>query len=212
MLNAVIHNFQEQLEYSAQLSDEPAWVAFYKRLWPDMIAAVRIDKNSQFQKWGIDREILLPNGKRFSIDEKKRTKYWGDILLEEWSVADFDYETKIVKGKKIGWALDPEKRCDFVAYSIPDAGKCFLLPFELTRQAFKANLAAWKAKGPAWYPKAARNEGYITINVAVPYDVFKAALWQQMHRAFGSAIPLPLMSRETSQLGLFQHGNLGEKP
>ena len=48
MLNAVIHNFQDQLEYSAELSDEMAWVAFYKRLWPDMIAAVRIDKNSQF--------------------------------------------------------------------------------------------------------------------------------------------------------------------
>jgi len=82
-----------------------------------------------------------------------------------------------------------------------------LLPFELTRQTFKANLTVWKAKGPAWYPKPARNEGYITINVAVPYDVFKAALWQQMHRAFGDAIPLPLMTRETPQLGLFQYGS-----
>jgi len=133
MLNAVIHNFQDQLEYSAKLSDEASWVSFYKRLWPDMIAAVRIDKNSQFQKWGIDREILLPNGKRFSIDEKKRKLDYGDLLLEEWSVADFDYENrKVIRGKKIGWALDPEKRCDFVAYAVQSSGKCFLLPFAVS--------------------------------------------------------------------------------
>ena len=206
MLNAVIHNFQDQLEYSAELSDESSWVSFYKRLWPDMIAAVRIDKNSQFQRWGVDREILLPNGKRFTIDEKKRKLDYGDLLLEEWSVADFDWTTKtVIKGKKIGWALDAEKRCDFVAYSVPEAGKCFLLPFELTRQTFKANLSAWKAKGSAWYPKPAINDGYTTINVAVPYDVFKMALWQQMHRQFGSTIPLPIMQREGQQLALFQH-------
>lgn len=150
----------------------------------------------------------MPNGKRFSVDEKKRKKDYGDLLLEEWSVADYDWETKtVIKGKKIGWALDHEKRCDFVAYSIPEAGKCFFLPFELTRQTFKHNLRAWKAKGPGWYPKAAVNDGYVTINVAVPFEVFRLALWQQIHRGFGDALPLPLMRSEVPQLALFQHGN-----
>lgn len=206
MLNAVVHNFQEQLEYSAQLSDEPAWIAFYKRLWPDMLAAVRIDKNSKFQQWGIDREILLPNGKRFSIDEKKRKKDYGDLLLEEWSVATFDKSSNtVIKGSKIGWTLDPEKRCDYVAYSIPEAGKCFLLPFELTRQTFKQNLEKWK-KNKTYYPRVAFNDGYATINCAIPYDIFKIALWQQMHRKFGNTTPLPLQRIETPQLVLFQHG------
>ena len=206
MLNAVIHNFQDQLEYSAELSDEMAWVAFYKRLWPDMIAAVRIDKNSQFQRWGVDREILLPNGKRFTIDEKKRKLDYGDLLLEEWSVADFDWTTKtVIKGKKIGWALDTEKRCDFVAYAIQSSGKCFLLPFEMTRQTCIHNLQRWK-QNQNWYPKPARNNGYTTVNIAVPFSEFRIRLWEQMHRKFGSETPLPLPTEQTKQILLFQHG------
>lgn len=206
MLNAVIHDFQEQLEYSTDLSDESSWVAFYKRLWPDMIAAVRIDKNSQFQKWGIDREILLPNGKRFSVDEKKRKEAYNDLLLEEWSVCDFDYDKKIVKrGIKSGWSVDPDKRCDFVAYAVQPLGKCYLLPFELTRQTCLHNFPRWK-KVAAWYPKAARNNGYTTVNVAVPFDEFRVRLWEQMHRRFGSDHALPMPQQQSQQILLFQHG------
>lgn len=206
MLNAVIHNFQDQLEYSAELSDESSWIEFYRRLWPDMITAVRIDKNSQFQKWGIDREILLPNGKRFSIDEKKRKLDYGDLLLEEWSVCDFDWEIKkVIRGKKPGWAIDPDKRCDFVAYAVQSSGKCYLLPFELTRQTCLHNLSRWK-QNAAWYPKPARNDGYTTVSVAVPFTEFRLRLWEQIHRKFGSEKPLPLPISESKQILLFQHG------
>lgn len=208
MLNAVIHDFQEQLEYSAELSDESSWVEFYRRLWPDMIAAVRIDKNSQFQKWGVDRQILLPNGKQFTVDEKKRKRDYGDLLLEEWSVCDFDYDQKkVVYGKKVGWALDAEKRCDFVAYAIPPAGKCYLLPFELTRQTCVVNFTQWK-QNPQWYPKPAINKSYTTVSIAVPFSEFKLRLFEQMHRRFGSENPLPLPTEKTNQVLLFQHGTV----
>lgn len=207
MLNAVIHNFQDQLEYSANLSDESSWVEFYRRLWPEMIAAIRIDKNSKFQQWGIDREVLLHNGKRFSIDEKKRKTDYGDILLEEWSVCDFDFtQKKIISGRKIGWALDPDKRCDFVAYAIQSSGKCYLLPFELTRQTCIWNFPKWK-ENPLWYPKAAKNNGYTTVSVAVPFAEFRVRLWEQMHRRFGSetSISLPTPHKK-EQILLFDHG------
>lgn len=205
MLNGVVHNFHDQLEYSADLSDEAAWITFYKRLWPDMVAAVRIDKDCQLQRWGIDREILLPNGKRFSIDEKKRKLDYGDLLLEEWSVCDFDSaKNTIIRGKKIGWALDPDKRCDYVAYAVQSSSKCYLLPFELTRQTCKVNFIKWK-KNSKWYPKVAMNDGYATVNVAVPFPVFRVALWEQMHRKWGGGISLPLPSVTTDQLLLFHH-------
>lgn len=205
MSNVVIHDFQEQLEYSATLSDENSWIEFYRRLWPDMLAAIRIDANSQFQKWGIDREILLPNGKRFSIDEKKRKKDYGDLLLEEWSVCDFDFDKKqVIRGKKIGWALDHNKRCDFVAYSIAESSKCYLLPFELTRQTCLHNIERWR-KNPAWYPKTANNKGYTTVNAAIPFNEFKMCLWQQMHRRFGSENRLPVPIKESPQTLLFQY-------
>lgn len=205
MQNVVVHNFQEQLEYSANLSDEASWVEFYRRLWPNMIAAVRIDANSKFQQWGIDREIYLPQGKTFSIDEKKRKKDYGDLLLEIWSVCDFDFKTKeVTKGRKIGWALDHEKRCDFVAYAITESKKCYLLPFELTRQTCIHNIDEWK-KNKAWYPKAAINDGYVTVNIAVPFNEFKVRLWQQMHRRFGSGEELRLPTEQSKQALLFQY-------
>lgn len=205
--NAMVHDFQERLEYSATLSDEPAWIAFYQRIWPNMIMAIRIDKDSKFQRWGIDRMIYLENGKEFSIDEKKRDKDWGDFLLEEWSACLFDSTiNRVIKGMKKGWSLDEEKRCDFIAYSIPSSGKCFLLPFEILRVTCVANLKVWKAK-PGKYPKIAQNQGYQTVNVAVPWYVLKAAMWEQMHRKFGSSIPLPIPRQDNPQLSLFEHGS-----
>lgn len=184
-MNMAIHNFEKQLTYSVELSDEPSWIEFYKKLWPDMVSA-EIINDLQQQRWGIDRRVKLKNGNEFTVDEKKRKDDWGDLLLEEWSVADFDWSSRtVIKGKKVGWALDDKKRCDFIAYAIPTAGKCFLLPFELTRQTFMANITAWKNKGPKWYPKPAKNNGYTTINVAVPWTVFKDALWEQSNRQFG---------------------------
>jgi len=206
MIDAVVHSFQNQLEYSAALSDESSWVEFYRRLWPNMVTAVRIDKNSQFQKWGIDREIYLSNGKRFSIDEKKRKLDYGDLLLEEWSVCDYDWDNKkVIRGKKVGWAIDPDKRCDFVAYAVQSSGRCYLLPFELTRQTCIHNFPKWR-QNTSWYPKAAANDGYTTVNVAVPFQDFRMRLWEQMHRKFGTENPLPLPVVESKQTLLFQHG------
>ena len=76
--------------------------------------------------------MVLENGRRFFVDEKKRKIDYGDILLEEWSVfhAEGDWRNRI------GWALDAKKRCDFIAYAVPTACKCYLLPFELLRLTF----------------------------------------------------------------------------
>lgn len=206
MVNGVVHDFQERLEYSAKLSDEPAWIAFYKRIWPDMLMAIRIDKDCKQQRLGIDRKILLPNGKEFTIDEKKREKDYGDLLVEEWSVADYDPEARIVtKGRKVGWSMDDSKHCDFIAYSVPESGKCYLLPFELTRLTCKHNIERWK-RIPKAYPKASRNNGYWTINVAVSWSDFKIALFKQMHRKFGNVAALPLPKKDNPQLTFFEHG------
>lgn len=197
--DAIIHDFAERLEWSAELSDEPSWADFYRKLWPDMIACLRIDKDSKWQRWGVDREIVLPN-RHIYIDEKKREKDWGDVLLEEWSVCDYDPRTKkILRGRKVGWALDGEKQCDYVAYAIPSAGKCYMLPFELLRYAFADNLAAWHAI-PRFNPTPARNDGYWTANVAVPWPALKMALTKAMERQFGCAAELPPALRLGNQL------------
>lgn len=183
--NAVVHDFRERLEFSAGLSDEPAWVEFYRTMWPSLVTMVRIDKNCQHQKWGIDRIIYLPTGREVTVDEKKRERnkitgrVYDDFLLEQYS--DLDRRTP-------GWTLDPSKRCDFVAYAIPDIAKCYLLPFEILRLTCTRNLHRWKLVKPV----IAHNNGWRTQNWPVPWGTLFAAMEEEMKREFGGGVPLEL--------------------
>lgn len=193
-VRAVVHNFRDQLAWSQNLSDEPAWTAFYQKLWPQMTGTMRVDQRGQAQRDGTDRLIVLPSGRMFRVDEKKRLKDYGDVLLEEWSVFYGEGHQR----NKIGWALDPEKHCDFIAYAIIPAQRCYFLPFEHLRLAFMVNRSQWARRPNA--VKDAQNEGYITRNVAVPWADLKIAIVQQMNRRFGDRIDLPTPMRNGSQL------------
>lgn len=190
-VGAVTHDFHERLEFSARLSDETAWVEFYQGLWADMVSATRLDRDSEWQRDGIDRVVFLSNGRQFLIDEKKREardprtgQPYVDVLLEEWSVFHGERDQR----NKIGWALDRKKRCDYVAYAIPLAGICYLLPFELLRLAFTVNRSPWTR---TYGTRDAKNSGYVTRNVPIPWKVLHTALVDQMHRGFKSTLELP---------------------
>jgi hypothetical protein len=205
--STIIHDFNERLEWSQQLSDEPEWIAFYRRLWPNALYIIRADRDSQWQRWGVDRRITLPNGRDILIDEKKRAGDWDDVLLEEWSVYYGDGDRR----NKIGWALDESKRIDFVAYAIPKRGLCYLLPFELTRLAYVVNRATWHAE--SWqYPKDAKNNGYITRNCAVPWQTLKSAITQQILRKYGDTLVLPVPHSTTPGQIEFEWGCGGRQP
>lgn len=196
-----VHDFTKCLEYSQQLGDEAAWEDFYRRLWPDLVKAVPLEGKSRWQKDGIDRVLYLANGKEIYVDEKKRQPRknsrgdlysYDDFLCEVWSVAHHNPTTGHVVGKKVGWTLDPEKRCCLIAYAIPLLGKAYLLPFELLRITATENLETWKRESRPKYPIVARNEGYETINCAVTWDRVIGNMVQQMHRRFGSRLDLPI--------------------
>lgn len=182
-MNGVVHNFWDNLAASNKLSDEGDWITFYRRLWPDMLTALRLDAASEWQRWGVDRVLFLPNGKQLLIDEKKRTTKYDDFLCEEWSV----YRNKC--GVKVGWTLDANKRCDFIAYAIPLLGKCYMLPFELLRITAQINLLEWKT---ATGTRSAPNHDYETINVVVPWDRLFTDMRRQMHRKFSDKLDLPV--------------------
>jgi len=195
-MNSVVHNFVTSLAWSNQMSDEGAWVEFYRHIWPEALQLLRIDSKSQWQTWGVDRMVLFPNGKQITVDEKKRNTRYTDVLLEEVSVYYGPNDPK----NKVGWSLDAAKRIDYVAYAIPLANICYLLPFELTRLAYVAHKEAWH-RTAAWYPKVAQNDGYKTINCAVPWPILKAAVAEQMHRHFGDGVACPLPKPEVVVAG-----------
>lgn len=195
---SVVHSFREQLEFSADLSNEAAWVSFYRRLWPTAIACVRLDAKGQGQRDGLDRAIHFESGKVFYIDEKNRRKDYSDLLLEDWSVW---YSEKHPRNK-IGWALDEQKRCDFVAYAIHPKQVCYLLPFELLRLAFKTKHDEWeRLERPHGRVPDAMNDGYRTRNIAVPWTLVRAAIIEQMHRRFSAReLNLPTPTQLEGQL------------
>jgi len=190
-----IHTFSDSLERSHTLNNESDWIAFYKRIWPELLTVVRVDKYSTVQTRGVDRMIWLPNGKQILVDEKCREKDYGDIALEVTSVG------RMVNGmfveEKPGWVVDDSKVCDFVAYAIPSAGKCYMLPFQLLQAAVYINFNDWKKNKQCKWPVDSKNYDkngsylYTTRNIGVPWCVLKAAINEQMHRKFGSDLQLP---------------------
>lgn len=144
--------------------------------------------------------MKLPTGKSYFIDEKKRTTSFDDVLLELWSVCRWDSASKravpTATGQKdIGWALDGKKRCDFIAYAIPALSKCYFLPTEILRLTLTRHLQEWQSpeakKQGIFYPKVAPNNGYQTVNMAVPWSVLSKAMTDEMDRSFGET-PCPV--------------------
>jgi len=166
---------------------EEAWAAFYRKVWPDLLACVRLDKDSEWQRAGVDRLIIRPHLIVTTIDEKMRERNYNDILLEEWSVCEFDSNTKTVThGNKPGWAMDRSKRCDYLAYAIPAARKCYLIPFDLLRRTMWRYLKSWKQNADCVYPIAARNAGYTTVSIGVKWPMLKVALTNEMSHFFSA--------------------------
>lgn len=201
MTGAIVHSFTERLEWSEQLSDEPSWVEFYRKLWPNLLSATKLPGPSWQQERGIDRRIELGNGRMFTIDEKKREKDYGDILLETHDDCQYDPDEKrILSSHRPGWAMNKHKVCDFVAYAVIPAGKVYLLPFEILRLTLDRMLPAWQqGQDRARWPIAARNNGYWTINVGVPWAALRQQLTETMVRSFGDGtlrLPDPFVAGE----------------
>lgn len=196
----ILRDFGEDLEYSNALSDEPVWADYYFRLFPDLAAAVKMPKDGPAQRHGIDRVLHFPSGLQLTVDEKKRRKDYGDILLELYS--DFGRKTW-------GWTIDPNKLCDYVAYAIPVSGKCFFLPYPLLREAFRLYWRGWsdaykKRRGKPFEDSQNEKNGrrWTTRNVPVKWGMLKEALAQQMHRHYSGDLALPVLKqvdRETNK-------------
>ena len=161
-----MHNFQDSLTLSQEQADAPWWDEVYMRAFPSIAESVCVRSDGWAQRGGIDRLIVLESGKTITVDEKVRQIDYEDILLEYWS--SFERRTP-------GWVAK-DLACDFIAYAFIPSQRCYLLPFQTLRLAWKNNCHDWVAK----YRKVeAKNKGtppYTTVCVAVPINVLMAAL------------------------------------
>lgn len=161
--SSVVHDFKEMLAFSEQASDEPFWDAVYRKAFPGMVNHMLASGDTESQRMGIDRVIILSNGQVLKVDEKKRTKVYPDILLEYISVD---------KTGAPGW-IEKDLAIDYLAYAFMQNRKVYLFPWLLLRRAWYH----FKDKWIETYPKiVANNSNYKTISVAVPINVLVSAV------------------------------------
>jgi len=162
-----IHDFKECLERSHSYSNELWWEKVYKKAFPTFKTMNTVDVDGWAQRGGIDRIILLESGKTIYIDEKVREKAYDDFFLEYWS----SLERKIK-----GW-IAKDLATDYIAYAFAPIKKCYLLPFQLLRAAWKQNRVKWCDK---YFVSKAKNKGYTTEGVCVPIDVVLSSITDSM--------------------------------
>lgn len=186
------HDFSERLAYSHSQADAPYWGEVYRQVFPDMVHSLDLRHDGWHQRAGRDRVIILSSGRPIYIDEKVRTRDYGDFLVEVWS----QYPSRGAPpyprrpGAVPGWAVEP-KDCDFLAYAIEPTQVCYILPFLGLRAAWVKHGAIWRAKasnradGFRW--AAAPNGRYQTISITMPTDVLRACVNDALTVCWGLA-------------------------
>jgi hypothetical protein len=139
--------------------------AFYKRAFP-LADRIEFCGDIGMQMLGVDKIIHFSNGRVVTVDEKKRRKYYGDILLEL---------RKNMEQNKPGWLF--YSNCDYIVYAVICAKKIYLLPVQLLQMAWKSNRSTWESS----YKKVfAMNDGYLTENIPIPTRELLSAISKEM--------------------------------
>jgi len=110
------------------------------------------------QRVGIDLEIVLDNGERFTCQEKwRRREYSGDFLIEYCSVE--------VGGecKKPGWIYTIDS--NLIAAVYPASEVLVILPVLFLKRAWGKNKDSWMQR---FRKIPTRNDGYNTLSLIVP--------------------------------------------
>lgn len=172
-----MNDFQQCLAQSHSASDLPFWAECYAGAFPTMIGMHDHRQDGLHQRQGIDRSVVLKNGKTIWIDEKVRFRnkitgeVYEDIALEEFS----DQQ----RGSP-GWVVKP-LFCDYIAYAIAPLGRCYLLPCLQLQTAWLENSSVWKS---TYQRVLARNPGWITISWGIPVPILFKAIGECLRVSF----------------------------
>lgn len=147
-----IISFEEMRMIESENDD--IFTYFYKIFFGDCISSIEkvIDINLQFQ-WV---DYIIYNKKRegpFFVDNKVRQKWYGDILLEEYS----NFETK-----RLWWLLNDNILTDYIFYYIKEINTCYVFSHNQLKQFVENNYLLLEEKRLFSY-----NDWYRTSNFPV---------------------------------------------
>ncbi len=162
--------FQQDLVYSYEANSDKSINNAYFKAFPHLVR-IEVVESLPLQMRGIDKILHFSEGNSVNVDEKKRRKDYGDILLEEYS----NWQTK-----RVGW-LGKTKYTDYITYVIEPTKQIYFFPFLLLQRIWLDNYHDWIAK---YGRKFAKNDGYVTSNVAIP----KSILLNELQAAFSLSL------------------------
>lgn len=166
-ISQLANDFNRQLTWSEAASGEPFWDAVYRKAFPDLVNHMQCKGDTTSQRLGIDRAIHLSSGKTLYVDEKKRDKDYGDMLLEYISVD---------RTGAPGW-IEKDLQIDYLAYAIMPTHRCYLFPWAMLRRAWLYYKDAWLADPKKYRRIEAQNVGYKTLSIAVPLKELRTAVY-----------------------------------
>jgi len=160
-----VNDFNADLQYSLDQKECEMLDAFYCREFPN-ICRIELIEDLERQRRGMDKILHFNSGYQISLDEKKRRKDYGDILLETWSQYEND---------RRGWLYSAQ--CDYIVYAIMPTQTVYLLPVLLLKKAWHNKRDAWLG---AYEEVQSHNKNYTTINIAIPIKVLMEAIQAEM--------------------------------
>ena len=156
-----INDFKNDLKFSHEAEDLSIWGEIYNKAFPECFYK-NAREDGELQRVGIDRTIVLKSGKAIYIDEKVRRVDYGDIALEYISNDKF---------RTLGWVEKP-LFCDYIAYAILPAKKCYLLPVPQLQKAWADNKQIWLDRFKTISAKHIK-DNILSCTVSIPV-LFKA--------------------------------------
>lgn len=150
-----INDFKKCLEFSVKASHEDFWDKVYRKAFVDLENHMPCTQKCQGQHLGIDRIIQLKSGKTLYIDEKKRSTEYPDILIE--------YISNNTTNSP-GW-IEKDLLIDYLSYAFMKSERVYIFPWQILKRVWNRFGNEWKEK---YVLPPAKNNGYCTLNVAVP--------------------------------------------
>lgn len=138
----------------------PFLAAVWDRWWPGAIR--RPVTNLTAQRAGVDA-FLIHGAAQIPVEEKVRDRDYGDVLLE------------LVSNDRTGapgWAVKGA-RSRLLLYAIRSTGRGWVFPMKTVQLVSRARAEEWTR---CFDTRVAKNPGYSSVNVPVPFDVFVAAI------------------------------------
>ena len=139
-----INDFKKQNEHSNSNEVDIMFEVAYKRLFGDSL--VRIEKieydNSlprthpinKLQLNGVDKILHFEDREPIKVDEKLRTKDWGDMLLELESNTTTHTH---------GWLLNPNSETELIAYLFEETQRVIFVRHDELLAAYHKNAHNW---------------------------------------------------------------------